>query len=318
MVLSINIQQAVNLLQSGKLVAFPTETVYGLGADAKNPAALMKIFQAKGRPMDHPLIVHLASPSQLDEWVSEMSPAALLLATAFWPGPLTLIFKKAPQVLDLITGNQETIGIRIPHHPVANMLLTQFGSGLAAPSANRYGRISPTTADAVREELGTAVDLVLDGGQCAVGVESTIVDVSGDTPVILRPGMISAAQIETILQQAVMRGKQNAPRVSGSHASHYAPVTYTCLLDTNDIPQFINQIAAEDLPIAILLLKTKLLPRDKIDCIAMPIDPAQYAHDLYATLRVLDKKNYKKIIIEKVPDYSEWDAIRDRLMRASR
>ncbi|MEO8963719.1 MAG: L-threonylcarbamoyladenylate synthase, partial [Gammaproteobacteria bacterium] len=216
---------AVEVLRAGGLVAMPTETVYGLGADARNVSALRKIFLAKQRPMNHPLIVHLAEISQLEEWADDISETGLLLAKAYWPGPLTLIFKKAPGVNDLVTGGQETIGLRIPHHPVAQALLQAFGGGIAAPSANRFGRISPTTAKAVYEELGDSVDLILEGGQCSVGVESTIVDVSGKHPTILRPGMITAANIEEVLHSRVIDKPQSAPRVSGSMESHYAPAT---------------------------------------------------------------------------------------------
>jgi L-threonylcarbamoyladenylate synthase len=315
--LQTKIEQAVTVLRAGGLVAFPTETVYGLGADAKNPEALAKIFWAKKRPKDHPLIVHLADKQQLKEWVHEIPPIAEQLANAFWPGPLTLIFKKAPGVPESITGGQETIGIRFPNHPIAIMLLQQFGGGLAAPSANRFGRISPTTAEAVREELDSAVDMILEGGQCDVGVESTIVDVSNGVPVILRPGMISKTAIESVLKQTLREPLQNIPRVSGSHESHYAPLTLTQLIETKRIPSFIENIDANDLPMAFLLVKTKLLPREKIEYISMSTDPLQYAHDLYFILRELDKKQYKKIIIESVPSSSDWDAIRDRLQRAS-
>jgi L-threonylcarbamoyladenylate synthase len=318
MTLQADIQKAVQLLKRGKLVAFPTETVYGLGADAKNPEALAKIFHAKGRPIDHPLIVHLADSVQLTDWVRDVSPIGLTLAEAFWPGPLTLIFKKAPHVLDIITGGQDTIGIRMPNHPIAKRLLKEFGTGLAAPSANRFGRISPTTALAVQEELQSSVDLVLDGGQCDVGVESTIIDVSGENPVILRPGIISKAQIESVLEQPIQKQQQNSPRVSGSHTSHYAPLTKTYLIETKNIPSFIDNLKPEDLPMAFLLIKTKFLPREQVDCIAMSTDPKIYAHDLYSTLRELDKKHYKQIIIESVPAMNgDWDAIRDRLSKAS-
>ena len=197
--------EAVELLRAGELVAFPTETVYGLGADAGNPEALAKIFAAKGRPADHPLIVHVPDVAHLDQWAREIPDAAHLLAQAFWPGPLTLILKRQPTVPDLVTGGQDTVGLRIPHHPLALQLLKAFDGGIAAPSANRFGHISPTTAQHVREELGAAVALVLDGGPCSVGIESTIVDLSRGDPVILRPGMISAAQIDQALHQQVVR-----------------------------------------------------------------------------------------------------------------
>lgn len=311
------INQAITILQRGGLVAMPTETVYGLGADAKNPDALRKIFQAKQRPMDHPLIVHLADMSQLNEWASTVSPLAQRLGEAFWPGPLTLILPKAPHVLDLITGGQMTVGLRIPCHPVAQALLQRFGSGIAAPSANRFGRISPTTAAAVREELGDTVDLILDGGQCEVGVESTIVDVSGEHPAILRPGMITVSQIEAVLHAPLCKQEKNAPRVSGSLAIHYAPLTPAKLMTKTEIFSFLQNVTVADLPLVLLLKSALLIAKKGVECIVMSDDPKQYAHDLYATLRTVDQKNFKQIIIETVPDSFVWDAIRDRLYRAS-
>lgn len=311
MIIQNNIPKAVEILTQGNLVAFPTETVYGLGADARNPDALRKIFLVKERPMDHPLIVHIGDLTQLSKWAVEISDAAWLLAKTFWPGPLTLILKKAPHVSDWVTGNQQTIGLRIPNHPVALALLHAFGSGLAAPSANKFGRISPTTAQAVREELGEAVTYILEGGACEVGVESTIVDVTGDTPIILRPGMISAKQIVGILKKPTQPAKKNAPRVSGSLESHYAPHTPTRLMTTEKI------ITVKDLPVAILIHSQIMLENKKAHIVDMSNDPKQYAHDLYKTLRDLDKQHFEEIIIETVPEDPEWDAIRDRLIRAS-
>jgi L-threonylcarbamoyladenylate synthase len=312
-----SIKKAVNLLRCGGLVALPTETVYGLGADAKNPDALRKIFQAKQRPINHPLIVHLAEISQLAEWVSELSPLAQRLAEAFWPGPLTLILPKAPAVLGLITGGQQTVGVRIPQHPVALALLKQFGSGIAAPSANRFGRISPTTAAAVREELGDAVDLILEGGACEVGLESTIVDVSGAHPVILRPGMITAAQIEAIAHETLSIPDHEVPRVSGSLESHYAPVTRTQLLSAYEISQLMKKLTQAELPVALVVRTPVGLPDQNVTCVMMPADSKLYAHDLYQTLRELDHQQFKRIIVEDVPQTDEWLAIRDRLVKAS-
>ena len=311
---SQDISKAVAILRQGGLVAIPTETVYGLGADATNPAALRKIFVAKERPMDHPLIVHLASVSQLSDWAVDVSEIALLLAKTFWPGPLTLILKKAPQVSDWVTGGQDTVGVRVPNHPVAHALLQEFRGGLAAPSANRFGRISPTSAGAVREELGDAVDLILDGGVCEVGVESTIVDVSDGTPVILRPGMISSSDIERVLARSVAHQKKNAPRVSGSHESHYAPRTRTRLIQAENIESFLQAVSA---PIALVTLNPIELQRENVFSVVMSNQARQYAHDLYQTLRELDKKNFREIVIEAVPEGVEWDAVRDRLGRAS-
>ena len=312
-----SINQAVTILRQGGLVAMPTETVYGLAADAKNSEALRKIFQVKQRPMDHPLIVHVADISQVQEWVSTFSPKALQLAEAFWPGPLTLILPKAAGVLDWVTGGQQTIGIRIPHHPVAQQLLQQFGGGIAAPSANRFGRISPTTAAAVREELGDAVDWVLEGGSCDIGLESTIVDMSGERPVILRPGMITAAQIEAVLQEKLLSPQQHAPRVSGSLETHYAPATKTRLLSMDEISQLVTRLTEEDLPIALVVRTPVTVVNQKITCIKMSTDPKIYAHDLYQTLRDLDHQQFKQIVIEDVPENGEWLAIRDRLVKAS-
>ncbi|MEO8003262.1 MAG: L-threonylcarbamoyladenylate synthase, partial [Betaproteobacteria bacterium] len=217
------IEQAVQILRKGGLVAFPTETVYGLGADASNPAAVRKIFAAKGRPADHPVIVHIADTSELKHWALEVPRSAWVLAEKFWPGPLTMVFKRASHVSDLVTGGQDTVGVRVPSHPVAQQLLRAFNGGIAGPSANRFGRLSPTTAAHVREELGAAVDLVLDGGPCEVGIESTIVDVTRATPAVLRPGRITALQIEEALATAVGDTAPGRPRVSGSLDSHYAP-----------------------------------------------------------------------------------------------
>jgi len=315
--LSTEIETAVAILREGGLVAFPTETVYGLGADATNPRALIKIFQVKQRPQDHPLIVHMADSPQLSSW-AEVTPKALCLAKAFWPGPLTLILPKAPGVSDLITGGQTTVGVRVPRHPVAHALLMAFGGGVAAPSANRFGRISPTTAAAVREELGNAVDQVLEGGQCAVGVESTIVDLTGEQAVVLRPGMITAHDIALVLQEEVATHKKNAPRVSGSLELHYAPTTRTVVLTPALLPAYLNNLAVDEKPLGLLTRSLSLVAGPSIDVVRMPMDPVAYAHELYQTLRDLDKKDLRQIVIEAVPEDMAWAAIRDRLQRASR
>ncbi|HSW70244.1 MAG TPA: L-threonylcarbamoyladenylate synthase [Gammaproteobacteria bacterium] len=309
-----DITKAVLLLRAGGLVALPTETVYGLGADASNPEAVRKIFLAKQRPSDHPIIVHIAHVSQMTDWARDIPEQALLLARAFWPGPLTLILKKAPEVSSILTGNQETIGLRIPNHPVALAVLKEFGGGIAAPSANRFGRISPTTAAAVREELGGAVDLVLEGGQCEVGVESTIVDLSGECPAVLRPGMITADQIEAVLEQPLLRKKKNAPRVPGALESHYAPVTPVHLIPAVQLKVFL-QSRTEVETFAIIALSE--FNAEGMNVIKMPRNPQWYAHDLYYVMRELDKKGLKEIIVESVPDGVEWDAVRDRLLRAA-
>ncbi len=217
-----DIPRAVTLLRGGGLVVFPTETVYGLGADASNPIALRRLFAVKGRPVDHPVIVHLASVAMLDDWASDVPDDARALAERFWPGPLTLVLRRAAHVLDEVTGGLTTVGLRVPAAPIARELLEAFGGGLAAPSANRFGHVSPTTAKAVIDELGDAVDLVLDGGPCRVGVESTIVELTGEAPTVLRPGAITVAQLEDVLGRAV-RPPSGPSRAPGMLPSHYAP-----------------------------------------------------------------------------------------------
>ncbi|RDI46943.1 L-threonylcarbamoyladenylate synthase [Aquicella lusitana] len=314
------ITKAVKLLREGRLVAIPTETVYGLGADATNESAVRKIFLAKERPHDHPLIVHIGNIEQLQDWAREIPPAAMKLARAFWPGPLTLILKKQPQVLDIVTAGQNTVGLRIPRHPVARELLEAFGGGIAAPSANRFTRISPTTAHAVAEELGGKVDLILDGGPCEVGLESTIIDMSGETPVILRPGAITAHAIaaELGLPDIASPYAQHETRAPGMHHLHYAPRTRTILIETENIPDMLLALDRDDFPAAFVVNSDVIMPQnDKIRCIKMPHEAAAYAHDLYHTLRKLDHQDFKWIIIETVPQGEAWDAIRDRLLKAT-
>jgi len=283
-----------------------------------------KIFLAKERPYDHPLIVHLAEVAQLSEWARDISPAALRVAQAFWPGPLTMILKKQPHVLDIVTGGQDTVGLRIPHHPIAQALLQAFGGGVAAPSANKFTHISPTTATAVREELGDKVDLILDGGDCAVGLESTIVDLTRDAPVILRPGMITAEALSTVLGTKVISSRQDTPaiRTPGMHHLHYAPVTKTVLIAKNKIHAYLQSLQANDLPAALVMHsrfeQDAQNAIEKIHHVALPQDAASYAHDLYHMLRTLDHQQFKSIIVESVPENEEWDAIRDRLNKASR
>src|ERR1700674_759218 len=221
----VEIEAAVQALRDGELVAFPTETVYGLGANAQNPAAVRKIFEAKGRPPTHPLIVHLDDPRFLHRWVREVPQAATRLAEAFWPGPLTMVMPRAAHVHEVITGGQDTIAIRVPAHPMAQQLLTAFGGGIAAPSANRYGRLSPTRAEHVREEFGAAVRVVLDGGECRLGLESTIVACLDGKVQLLRPGAVTLSQLERVVGEVVTETSAQTPRVPGSAGAHYAPMT---------------------------------------------------------------------------------------------
>lgn len=312
------IEKAVQILRNGGLVAFPTETVYGLGADACNEAALQKVFKAKNRPAQHPLIVHIARFEQVTDWALEIPPQAIKLADAFWPGPLTLIFKKKPEVSTIVTGGQASIGLRIPKHEIAQRLLQAFNSGIAAPSANQFTRVSPTHSEAVLEELGDQVDYLLEGGRCELGLESTIIDMSGSKPTLLRPGGIHKQAIEDVLGARLLQPTTMTPRAPGMHLLHYAPRTITHLLSYQALTEQVNKLKAQDLP-AILLTRSPLSPNklSTIKQINMPTQAKAYARELYHTLRSADKEGYKCILIEDVPDGVEWDAIRDRLHKAS-
>ena len=310
------IQAATAILRRGGLVAFPTETVYGLGADASNPTAVARIFAAKGRPTNHPIIVHLGSVEQLSRWAIDIPPAAYALAQSFWPGPLTLILKRHPQVLDAVTGGQDSIGLRVPGHPVAQALLAAFGGGIAAPSANRFGRISPTSAAHVREELGGAVDAILDGGACQVGIESTILDLSGGQARLLRPGAISAAAIEAVLGQPLATASRDAPRASGTLASHYAPQTPLSLVHPDDLQADIKRQTEQGARVAVLA-RSAAIPCSQCTWQIMPAEPADYARELYARLRALDALQLDRILIEALPAEPGWQAVRDRLARAA-
>jgi L-threonylcarbamoyladenylate synthase len=309
---------AAALLRAGEWVAFPTETVYGLGADAGNPLAIAKIFAAKGRPADHPLIVHLPDASHLERWAVDIPEAVGKLAAAFWPGPLTLILKRHPSVLEAVTGGQDTVGLRIPDHPLALQLLREFEGGIAAPSANRFGRVSPTTAAHVREELGDAVSMVLDGGPCAVGIESTILDLSGSGPRILRPGMLDAAAIGVVLGYApVFGGESNVPRVSGSLEAHYAPRTPLQLVAAADLAVIARNALAVGQRIAVFAHQPLALSHENIVWRSAGDDPAQFAHELYAQLRELDEMGCDLILVAAPPANEAWRAVADRLRRAS-
>lgn len=317
MVSDQDIERAVEVLHAGGLVAFPTETVYGLGADASNATAVKKIFAAKGRPHDHPLIVHIADAAQTALWAREIPEAAHLLAHRFWPGPLTLVLKRGDGVSDLVTGGQQTIALRSPSHPVAHALLARFGGGIAAPSANRYGRVSATTAEHVRREFGSEVDCLLDGGATDIGIESTIVDVSGAHPGVLRPGVITQPMLEQALGAPLAAPGAASPRAPGTHARHYAPRTPLMVLEADLLLELASTLARQGKRVAVLARSAKqpLLPG--ITWIGAPSDPPAYAHDLYAHLRTLDEAGCDAILAEAVPGEAEWAAIRDRLTRAS-
>jgi len=312
-----NIDKAVDVLRRGELVAFPTETVYGLGADACSTQAVERIFAAKGRPTNHPLIVHISNVSELTQWATAVPDSAMKLAEAFWPGPLTVILKRGAGVIDGVTGGQPTIGLRVPAHPVALKLLRRFGGGIAAPSANRFGQISPTKAVHVQQGLGSSAALILDGGSCAVGIESSIVDFTGELPRLLRPGMLSRAAIETALGIDFAPDNDGAPRVSGSLESHYAPQTPARWLDAENMQAALTS-APDRLTTGVIALHEQPAAVTAASVWRnLSSDPDAYAHELYAQLRELDALNLDLILIETPPDTDEWEAVRDRLRRAA-
>lgn len=305
--MSEEVRRAAEILKRGGLVAFPTETVYGLGADASDAKAVARLYAVKGRPADHPVIVHFASAEQAFGWACEVPEAARKLAARFWPGPLTLILKRSKLAQDFVTGGQDTVALRVPSHPVAQELLEQFGGGIAAPSANRFGLVSPTTAAHVREDLGDEVDLVLEGGPSDIGIESTIVDLSGPDAVLLRPGGISEEQLGTPLRERA----GDSPRHAGGMDRHYAPRTPARLVPTHQLDQ---QIGMTKERVAVLAFSR---PDERVDYwLRMPRDPAAYAQRLYAALRELDSAGCEVILVEAPPHAAEWAAVLDRLRRA--
>ncbi len=307
------LSQAVHALQHGDVIGLPTETVYGLAADAMNVAAVRKIFALKGRPVDHPLIVHIADSSQLSKWAIDIPEEAYVLAQHFWPGPLTMILRKQAMVPDEVTGGQDTVGVRCPAHPLALVLLQQFNGGVAAPSANRFGRISPTSAQHVRDEFGDAVPVVLDGGECEVGIESTIIDLSSKQPRLLRPGMISQDDIEAVIGPIESRANEKSPRVSGSLAAHYAPRTPMQMLPRDQLILEYRRNQKQGIPCEVLCLNE--LP-DGLNGLSLSNGPHAYAHGLYAAMRELDSRHANLLLIEQTPQISEWLAVNDRLDRA--
>lgn len=312
------IRQAAAVLRAGGLVAFPTETVYGLGAAAENPRAVAAMFAAKGRPADHPVIVHLAEADQLDRWAAEVPAAARALAAAFWPGPLTMILRRSPLASDLVTGGLPTVGLRVPGHPVAGQLLRALGGAIAAPSANRFGRVSPTTAAHVLEELGGHVDLILDGGSCSVGLESTIVDLTGKQPAVLRPGGISGEQVAEVLGSALAESSTGAPRVSGSMESHYAPRARVELCSPEALFGRAQSLVAGGQRVAVLARQVSAFrDADQIVVIEMPCSDEQFAQKLYAALRQADAAECDVILANLPSADGIGAAIADRLRKAA-
>lgn len=296
------VARAVDVLRAGGVVALPTETVYGLAADVGNPDAIARIYAIKGRPADHPLIVHVHDAGALDGYVAAVTPQLRALAERFWPGPLTVIVARGPRTPRFVTGGQDTVAVRIPAHPLAHEILRAFGGALAAPSANRFGRISPTSAEHVRADLGSDVDLVVDGGPARIGVESTIVDLTGAVPAVLRAGAITPSQLGAALGMPVVTRIGGTVRAPGTLPSHYAPRAQVVLVDAAACEREAQERAAHGERVAVLTL---------------PGDPAGAARTLYATLRALDADGYDTIVATLPPDTEANAAVRDRLTRAA-
>lgn len=309
------IAAAVEALRAGEVIGLPTETVYGLAADASNPAAVARIFAIKGRPSDHPVIVHLAEAADMSRWAREVPPVAAALARRFWPGPLTLVLPRAPSVALAVTGGQDTVALRIPAHPVALAVLRAFGGGLAAPSANRYGRISPTTAAHVREDLGEQVRIVLDGGPSEVGLESTIVACLDGRVTVLRPGRIGVEAIEAV-SGPVTTATAAAPRVPGSVASHYAPRTPVELIASAAVADVVTAHQRDGVRVAALAPSSPAEAAAVAWIVAAP-DAERYGRDLYSHLRTLDQAGADVIVVARPPEAPDWVAIHDRLTRAA-
>jgi len=296
------VARAVAVLRGGGVVAIPTETVYGLAADVANDAAVARVYAIKGRPANHPLIVHAHDVDALEGYVAAITPALRVLALRFWPGPLTAIVARGPRTPRSVTGGQDTVAVRVPAHPLARAILAAFGGALAAPSANRFGRISPTSAEHVRADLGTEVDLIVDGGPARVGIESTIVDLAGAVPAVLRAGAITASQLGDALGTAVVTRAGGAVRAPGTLAAHYAPRGTVVLVDAGSREREARRRTDAGERVALLTL---------------PDDPKAAARTLYATLRALDADGYASILATLPPDTEANAAVRDRLTRAA-
>ncbi|MFD9335016.1 L-threonylcarbamoyladenylate synthase [Streptomyces sp. NPDC060028] len=313
-----DIEKAADVLRAGGLVAFPTETVYGLGANAEDPTAVARIFQAKGRPPSHPLIVHIGGAEQLGDWVEDVPATARLLAERFWPGPLTLVLRRGRRVPLEATGGLETVAVRVPDHPVALALLSAFGGGVTAPSANRFGSVSPTTADHVRAELGDAVGFGLEGGPCEVGVESTIVDVTGDAPSVLRPGGVTREDLEAALGYPLAIPTASRVRVPGQHPSHYAPRARVVLVEPGKVVT--EAELAQELGHQVGVFLPPCFADTPVKAhavVALPGSMAAYARRLYGFLRELDQQGCDLIVASLPVEEGLGLAIANRLRRAA-
>src|SRR4051812_33598680 len=309
-----DISRAADTLRRGGLVAFPTKTVYGLGADADNAAALARLYAVKGRPGEHPVIVHVGARAQLDEWAADVPVAARRLGDALWPGALTLVVRRSARVLDGVTGGGDTVGVRVPGQPMALALLRAFGGGIAAPSANRFGHVSPTTAADVFADLGDDVDVILDGGPCRVGVESTIVDCSRDEPAILRLGGTPRERVEELLGRAVPLLDAGEVRAPGTLESHYAPRAHVEFTELGTLVDLIEAALARDESVGVIGVDDR---RTEVVVLGLPRDGDEYAHDLYRMLRDADARGLDRVIAV-LPDPSGLGAaVADRLRRAA-
>ena len=323
-----SIAEAARVISAGDLLGLPTETVYGLAADAASADAVAKIFTAKGRPSNHPLIVHVADAAGVDHFAVDVPTFARQLMQAFWPGPLTLILPRRPGVGAETAGGQDSIGVRCPSHPVAQALLQALAAqpvpvwGLAAPSANQFGRVSPTTAQHVLAEFGGDVP-VLDGGPCTVGIESTIVDCSRGAPVLLRPGAITRVQVEAVCGQPLQSAQEiadtagAAPRASGTLESHYAPSATVRLMDARALQTALDVLGADAAHIAVYARTPLRIASERLVVRRMPADADATAQQLFAALRGFDAQGVKLIWIETPPDAPDWEGVRDRLQRAA-
>lgn len=307
----------MTILRAGGLVAFPTETVYGLGADAENEAAVRRIFEVKGRPEAHPLIVHIGRSECLARWVADLPQAAEKLVRQFWPGPLTLILPRGPRIPLAVTGGLETVGVRVPNHPVALAMLQSFGGAVAAPSANRFGRVSPTRVEHVGDDLGDRVDFVLDGGPCSVGVESTIVDLTSGEPAILRPGGITREQLEAALDRSVLLRAGGPVRSPGQHPLHYAPRAEIVIVGEDEIPSRATDLIAAGRSIVVLGQAGSADRTGGVEVLPLPESLDEIARSLYETLREVDRRGYDVALVTLPPDKGLGLAISDRLRRAA-
>ena len=311
------IARAARLLRSGRLVAFPTETVYGLGANALDPSAVERIYVAKGRPAYNPLIVHVADVAAARNLVREWPDVAETLAEAFWPGPLTLVLPKRPIIPDAVTANLPSVAVRVPVHPVAQALLVEVAIPIAAPSANRSMLLSPTTGSHVEKSLGETIDLILDAGATPVGIESTVIDLSTAEPTLLRPGTISLTQIEALIGPVATARRVSGPTARASPGMldrHYAPRAKLVLADAKDLPSLVDQQRASARSVGALVINATV---DGANIVRMPPESLGYASRLYGALHALDEAECDVIVVERVPDGADWLGVRDRLSRAA-